>query len=178
MDDTTTQLTLRLTSMQALAHCPVCRFPTRRIHSRDVRTVADIPWGPWRVVLHLRVRKFFCANGRCPRRLFTERLTPLVAPWARRTPWLRHWLAHLAMALGARAGVRLGRTLGLAVSHHTLLRLLRRLPLPSVGTPHGLGGDDFALRQRQTSGTVLIDRERRRPLALLPDREVKSVALW
>jgi transposase len=74
LDDTTTQLTLQVASMQALVHCPVYRCPTRRIHSRDVRTVADLPWGPWRVVLHLRVRKFFCANGRCPRRMFTERL--------------------------------------------------------------------------------------------------------
>ena len=85
MDALTTQLTLRVTSMQALVHGPICRFPTRRVHSRDVRTVADLPWASWRVVLRLQVRKFFCANGRCPRRIFTERLSPLVAPWARRT---------------------------------------------------------------------------------------------
>jgi transposase len=74
MDDTTTQLTLRVTSTQTLAHCPICRFPTRRIHSRYVRRVADLPWGPWHVVLHLQGRKFFCAHGRCTRRIFTERL--------------------------------------------------------------------------------------------------------
>jgi transposase len=66
----------------------------------------------------------------------------------------------------------------LAVSRHTLLRLLRRLPLPGVATPRVLGVDDWASRQRQTSGTVLIDLERRRPLALWPDREAKPVARW
>jgi transposase len=150
LDDTATQLTLRVTSVQALVHCPVCRFPTRRIHSRYSRTVADRPWGLWRVVLHLQVRKFFCANGRCPRRLFTERLTPLVAPWARRTQRLVHWLVHIAVALAGRAGARLSCTLGLAVSRRTLLRLLRRLPSPHVATPHVLGVDDWAYRQRQT----------------------------
>ena len=96
MDDTTTQLMLRVTSTQALGHCPVCRFPTRRVHSRDVRTLADLPWGPWRVVLHLQVRKCFCANGRCTGRIFTERLAPLMAPWARRTQRLATGLARSA----------------------------------------------------------------------------------
>jgi hypothetical protein len=53
MDDTATQLTMQLTSPQALVPCPICRFPTRRVHRRDVRAVADLPWGSWRVVRHL-----------------------------------------------------------------------------------------------------------------------------
>src|SRR5919108_2210995 len=86
MDDAERRLTRQVTSTRALVNCPVCQFPTRRVHSRYVRTVADLPWGPWRVVLHLHVRKFFCAHGCCTRRIFTERLAPLVAPLARRPP--------------------------------------------------------------------------------------------
>jgi transposase len=80
VDTTTAQVTLQVQSTQTLVHCPVCRFPTRRIHSRYRRTVADLPWAHYRVVLQLGVRKFCCTNGRCTRRIFTERLPGVVAP--------------------------------------------------------------------------------------------------
>jgi hypothetical protein len=132
LDTTTAQVTLQVQSMQTLVPCPVCRFPTRRIHRRDGRPVADLPWAPWRVVLHLQVRKFCCAKGRCSRRIFTERRPGVVAPWARRTARRLEWLAQIAVARGGAAGVQLSRGLGVAGSRRTPLRVLRRLPLPSV----------------------------------------------
>ncbi len=50
LNDGAAQLTLRVTSSQALGHCPGCRFPTRRIHSDDERSLADLPWAHLRVV--------------------------------------------------------------------------------------------------------------------------------
>jgi hypothetical protein len=108
----------------------------------------------------------------------TERLAPLVAPWARRTQRLTPWRVHSAVALAGTAGARLSCGLGRAGSRNPLVRLLRRLPLPHMATPQVLGIDDWAVRTGQTSGTIVIDRERHRPLALLPDREAKTVALW
>jgi transposase len=178
LDEAAAQLTLYLTSTQTLVHCPVCQWPTRRIHSHYRRTVADLPWAHIRVVLQLSVRKFFCANGRCTRRIFTERLPHLVAPWVRRTLRLAQRLVALGIALGGAAGVHLSHQWDLVVSRNTLLRLLRRLPVPSLPTPTVLGVDNFALRKRQTYGTILVDLERHQPVALLPERTAEPVAHW
>ncbi len=55
--------------------------------SRYWRTIADQPWAGRPVAIRLRVRRFFCLNRRCPRRIFTERLPDLVDThgWSIRT---------------------------------------------------------------------------------------------
>jgi transposase len=64
-------ITLTLQSRSRLACCPLCRRRASRVHSRYERTLADLPWGEPAVVLRLRVRRLFCDNARCERRIFT-----------------------------------------------------------------------------------------------------------
>src|SRR5690242_1804631 len=78
-------LCVSLLSTHPTCACPVCGGVARRIHSRYQRRLTDLPSSGQPVHIVLTVRKFFCDEATCPRKIFAERLAPFVAPWARMT---------------------------------------------------------------------------------------------
>jgi len=171
-------LDLELTAMQPEAACPLCNQPSRAIHSRYDRTIADLPWASIPVRLSVHVRKFFCRNAACPRAVFTERLPALVAPSARRTQRLGAEQRQLALDQGGEAAARITARQGMPLSPRTLLRFARRMPMPEHPTPRILGVDDFAFRKGQTYGTLLVDLQRHQPVDMLADRSAETLARW
>jgi transposase len=178
LDASDNAITAVVTTNSEEAECPLCHRCSARIHSRYVREVADLPWMGCAVRLELHVRRFFCSNPACVRRIFTERLPTVVAPYARRTSRLTDVLTLIGFALGGEAGKRLVAGMGLATSPDTLLRLIRTQPEHQMPTPRVLGVDDFSFCKRKSYGTILLDLEKRVPVDLLPDRESTTLANW
>lgn len=63
-------------STSASASCPCCGRCARRVHSRYQRRLADLPAHGRRVEMLVTIRRFYCADAACERRIFAERLDP------------------------------------------------------------------------------------------------------
>jgi hypothetical protein len=124
------------------------------------------------------VRKFFCDQPSCERRVFAERLKDVARVYARTTDRQREALEWIAFALGGEAGARLAHELGLIVSPDTLLNRIREAFCAEAENVRVLGVDDFGLGRENAPGTILVDLERHKVVDLLAEHSVESLAKW
>ncbi|MER6418219.1 ISL3 family transposase [Streptomyces sp. NPDC001137] len=157
--------------------CPDCRKRARRVHSTYQRALDERPLGSRRVVVRLRVRRYFCGRKNCSRRTFAEQVPGLSERHRRSSTGLTGWLRSIAVELGGRPAARLCRHLRLVAGRTRLLRLLTA-PVVLDRAPRVLGVDEFAFRRGCTYGTVLVDVEAGRVVDVLPDRTSETFAAW
>jgi len=131
------------------------------------------------VELRVKVRRFRCAAVLCGRQLFAERFGDrALAPMARRTGRLDDIVHHLGLALGGRPAAAFAARLMAPVSNDTLLRVVRRRARLPTNPLSVIGIDDFAWRRNHRYGTIVCDLQRRRVVALLPDRKRTTIEAW
>ncbi|MBT2438782.1 ISL3 family transposase [Streptomyces sp. ISL-36] len=158
--------------------CPMCGIPTGKVHGYHGRTVADVPVDGRRVVVNVQVRRLVCPVLGCRRQTFREQVPGLLERLQRRTTRLSGEVSAVVKELCGRAAARLTRSLAVPVSFATALRVLRRIPVPTVRIPRVVGVDDFALRRRHRYATIVIDAETGERVDVLPDREAATLEAW
>lgn len=160
------------------AACPLCQQASHRVHSRYTRTLQDLPCVGKALRLLVVVRRFFCPNQGCARKIFAERLPELTSIYARRTTRCQETLTELGFALGGKAAAARSAQLGLPSSRMSILRMLRHTSEAVMPTPRMLGVDEFALRRGKKYGTILVNLETGLPVDLLPDRQAATLERW
>lgn len=169
-------LTLESTAVQGA--CPKCDQESSQLHSTYLRYPLDLPWAEWPVRLHLRAKRFFCRNQKCPKKTFAERFPDFLARYARRTDRVRQKQQRLGVNVCARTAEKLLKLDQVGISDTTVNRLLLDLPEPEPTTIRVLGVDDWAKRKGQSYGTILVDLERGQIVDLLGERTAEPLVKW
>jgi transposase len=82
-----------------------------------------------------------------------------------------------AITNGADAA-QIASSFGVHTTAKTIIRRVLQLPLPSEGSVHKLGIDEWAWKKGHRYGTILVDLEKRRVVQLLADRSVETSKAW
>jgi hypothetical protein len=125
---------------------PGCQRISHSRHSWYWRSLRDLPVQGTQVILRLRLGRWRCRNAVWERRIFTESLSKVCAPYAQQTKRAGEIISAVGRALGGRPGQRLMRSLGMRVSADTVIRQVKRAArLPALPQLiRVLGVDDWA----------------------------------
>jgi transposase len=160
--------------------CPRCGTRSKSRHSTYWRTLRDLSAQGAPVIVNARLGRWRCRNQRCDRRIFTQRLPGLEAPFARRTARLAGIVRLLGHSAGGRPSERLMRRLGMPISDTTILTSLKEQASARSDNiaVHVAGIDDWAWRKGSNYGTIIVDLERRQVVDVLADRSAATTANW
>lgn len=112
------------------AICPFCGHISHRPHSSYTRVVHDLPIYDQEVTLFIHLHKWFCDNGECSKKVFTERLHWL-SPYRRKTIRLEEALRTLAFSISCLQAEKVCHRLHMPVSHDVLLNLIKKTNIKS-----------------------------------------------
>lgn len=178
IEKTETDLVVSVVSTHPTSCCPLCSWPSSWVHSSYHRSVRDVPCGGQNVRLSLTVRKFFCRNAGCQRKIFTERFPTFVEPWAKMTVRLCEEIQAIGLSTSGSLGTRLAARLGISTSWMTVLRRMMDLPTAAAGSVVALGIDDFSFRRGRKFGTILVDLDLHQVIDVLAERSSQTSANW
>ncbi|MFF3991502.1 transposase family protein [Streptomyces sp. NPDC001797] len=83
VSDSSGTLVVEAVSTARPGRCPNCRKQARRVHSTYQRTLDERPLGSLRVIVRLRVRRYFCDRKTCSRTTFVEQVRGLSTRYRR-----------------------------------------------------------------------------------------------
>jgi len=140
------EIVLTVRAEASIAPCPICAAPSRRIHSRYIRHVSDLPASGRLVRLRIVTRRFCCEAPRCPRQIFAERFDAACRSGAPlRAKPRTHMLLKLPFDFPARKHRRLPtrvrasrRSVAMRSAHRSLWNIRRAPRRPSGRRENGL----------------------------------------
>ena len=157
---------------------PYCGSISHRVHSKYMRTIADLSILGLPVIMKLEARKFFCDNTGCKRKTFAEQPGDEVFRYRRRTRRCEVVVAQHGLKTSSESARKLLSAIGVRVSGDTVLRDIHRMSTPSHQEVGEIGVDDWAFRKGATYGSIIVSLDTGEVIDLLGDRDAESFRGW
>lgn len=169
---------IKVASNRKIFTCPHCNTECKRIHSHYIKTFQDLPIQDKKVIIILDNRKFFCENNECSNKTFSETFDCIDFK-SKKSKRLIEYIINTSMKLSTIDASKVLEKNGVRVSKSTVHNLLKKIEHEiDYESPVIVCIDDFALKKRQTYGTILINLETRKIIDILNSRNVEDVTAW
>ena len=119
------EMRIYVRSIRETAECPYCGDSSEQVHSRQERTLKDLPMQGKKVKLLLEQKKYFCKNECCSKKTFAERFE-FFAPNATKTKRLQEEILRVSLTQSSVGASQYLRNSVADVSKSTICNLLKK----------------------------------------------------
>lgn len=171
---------IEMRSQTKKCNCPKCMTESSSMHATHHRKVQDLPIYGKRVILDIDLYEFNCVNPECSIISFTETFEKFLNNYSHMTERLADLMTTLALETSCESCARILKSMNIKTSGDTVIRTLikryEKQPEPECGST--IGVDDFAFKKRHTYGTIIVDEETHKPVAVLDGRDGAALKEW
>lgn len=172
--------TIKMFTRSKSCKCPKCGSVSEHGHGTYERKIQDLPVFGKRTVLLVNAYEYQCDNPDCSVSTFVENMEGFLDYYSRMTGRCADFICSLAMETSCEGCARICRQMNIKTSGDSVIRLLMRRykqQEPSV-CGEKVGVDDFAFKKRNRYGTVIVDADTHKPVAVLEGRDGDALKEW
>jgi transposase len=173
------ELHISIKSQTHMQTCPLCKQECTEYHSAYRRKIQDLPMLGKTVCIHLTAYRYYCHNGECKQKVFSETMGGFIGFYRRMTGRLEDFAIALALSTSCEAASRVCQLIGINISGDTLIRMIlnKAGKMDPVKTDI-IGVDDWAYKKGSTYGTVIVDGRTHKPIDVLDGRDGENLKAW
>ena len=180
MSETSKKIIIKLKSQTNQGTCPCCGIVSAQYHGTYVRKVQDLPIMGKNVILQIKAYEYKCENIDCEVVSFAETIDGFLNQYSRKTERLSDLICTIALETSCEGCSRLCKAMNITISADSIIRLLMKKyeTQPEQVCGSTIGVDDFAFAKRKTYGTIIVDEETHKPIAVLEGRDKDTLKKW
>jgi transposase len=180
ISETEEKIVIELESRTKQGACPCCGVVSARYHGTYVRKVQDLPMMRKAVTLQIKAYEYNCEDPDCEVVSFAETIDGFLNHYSRKTERLADLICTIALETSCEGCSRICKAMNITISPDSVIRLLIRRyeTQPEQVCSSTIGVDDFAFAKRKTYGTIIVDEETHKPVAVLEGRDKDTLKKW